>query len=465
MTKLAGFLHPDRDRAYFFTGDRYVRYNVAGDAVDPGYPKPIAGNWPGLFESDIDAAVSWPNGHTYFFRGAEYMRFNWAESRVDDGYPRAIADGWPGVFTDGVDAAFVWSNGQAYFFRGDQYTKYDPTTDTVHEGYPRAIVDGWIGAFDAGIETAVMWPSGNTYFFRGSEYVRFEAGANQVSEGYPRAIAAHWPGLPIGTAAPTPTPTPAADFDSVAARALTKEQARAELERLQAAGLIVFAASAMAGKVDLDGWDPVAGAARDGCVAGVVVRYLESGTRLSGSPSSPNAPDRLDPRHALALVRFCNWLASRWGATELYHLGVSGDASGARTDCHGQGRAIDFVGVKGSVNGQDYHLTVKDDWGAVDTPSTPGGVWQPVGTNVTHFRLNDVDHPFERDFFQSAYDFIAGQWQDKTSGPAPATTPSAIGERSFIMNPDHHSSAPGGKSGREAHANHLHMQIGVTGTE
>lgn len=462
MSKLCGFMHPDGDRAYFFTGDRYVRYNVADDAVDPGYPKPIAGNWPGLFASGIDAAVSWTNGTTYFFRGSEYVRFSWADSRVDDGYPMRIADGWPGIFTSDIDAALMWSNGQAYFFRGGEYVKYDPATDTVAEGYPRAITDGWTGVFDSGIETALLWPSGNGYFFHGAEYVRYEPGTNQVVDGYPRPILGDWPGLPIGASGGGPA---VGDQTAIPARALSKEAAHAELDRLQAEGWITFDPSSAAGKVDLDGLDPATGTKQDGNVAGVVIRYLESGTRTHGSPSSPNAPDRLDPRHAVALVRFCQWLATTWGVTELYHLGAGGDPSGARTDCHGQGRAIDFVGVKGSLNGQDFHLTVADDWGTVDTPSTPGGVWEPRGTNQTHFRLDDVDHPFERDFFRGAYDAIAGQWQDATSGPAPADTPTVIGRRSFIMNPDHHSSAPGKSNGRESHANHLHMQIGVTGTE
>ncbi|MGW0425143.1 hemopexin repeat-containing protein [Streptomyces sp. NPDC003015] len=30
------------------SGHHYMKYDVQNDAVDPGYPKPLAGNWPEL---------------------------------------------------------------------------------------------------------------------------------------------------------------------------------------------------------------------------------------------------------------------------------------------------------------------------------------------------------------------------------------------------------------------------------
>ena len=46
------------DKIYFFRGDQYVR--LTDTVVDPGYPRPIAGNWNGLpteFAEGIDAAL------------------------------------------------------------------------------------------------------------------------------------------------------------------------------------------------------------------------------------------------------------------------------------------------------------------------------------------------------------------------------------------------------------------------
>jgi hypothetical protein len=36
------------NKAYFFSGHEYTRYDIGGDQPDPGYPRPIADNWPGV---------------------------------------------------------------------------------------------------------------------------------------------------------------------------------------------------------------------------------------------------------------------------------------------------------------------------------------------------------------------------------------------------------------------------------
>lgn len=256
---------------------------------------------------------------------------------------------------------------------------------------------------------------------------------------------------------------------SDSARAMSKDDALAELHQLEANGLILLEGVPTPDRVSLDGWDPVAQAKQNGNVAGVVVRYLSSGS-AAGVPSGGSAPDRLDARNALALVRFCEWLSTNHGVTELYHLGITTelDQHGQpRTDCHGQGRAVDFVGVKiVTGDGSEVIRTVLDDWGTASTSLTPGGSW-PDGTgSAVSYRLDaeDAPDPDARDLFRSIYAFIASQWQDRTDTPDPEEFPTAIGERSFIMHPDHPATSPGRPNGREAHRNHIHMQIGVTGT-
>lgn len=249
------------------------------------------------------------------------------------------------------------------------------------------------------------------------------------------------------------------------AKNVTPDEALGELISLRDQGLILFEAGhpLTSTNVWLDGWNPWSQAKEAGNVVGVVVTYLSTGTlTVPVPPRQAAAPDALDARNALALVRLCQWLRDNYGVHTLYHLGISGDSTGARTDCHGQGRAIDFVGVAGRVQDIDYGLTVLDNW-AVDTPATPGGDWPPGTGSNTHYRLDEPGQdPFTAQFFRDTYDFITGEWQDHSSGPTDVGG-SVIGEGSFVMHPDHPSTSPGTPHGREAHKNHLHMQIGVTG--
>ncbi len=242
------------------------------------------------------------------------------------------------------------------------------------------------------------------------------------------------------------------------ARAMSKADAFAELQSLVNDGTILFEDAlgpSDENHVNLDGWNPESEERQAGNVAGVILRFGES----------PAAPDFLDPRNALALVRFCQFLSDEFGATDMFHLGISGDASRQRIDCHGQGRAVDFAGAARRVgDGDDFSLTVLTDWGSANTPLTPGGDWPPGTGSNTSYRL-DGQGTFAESFFRNVYDFIAGEWQDRSENADGADTSTSIGEVSFVMHPDHPATAPGTPHGREAHKNHIHMQIGKTGTE
>ncbi|MHA2426044.1 MAG: hemopexin repeat-containing protein, partial [Candidatus Thorarchaeota archaeon] len=87
-----------------FKGDQYIRvdpYN--GWNVDPNYPKPIAGNWPGFptdFADGVEASLwSEPNQRIYLFKGTRYIRVNPSNFwNVDAGYPRDININWKMAF-------------------------------------------------------------------------------------------------------------------------------------------------------------------------------------------------------------------------------------------------------------------------------------------------------------------------------------------------------------------------------
>jgi hypothetical protein len=194
-------------KVFMFFNQQYARYDRGNDAVDEGYPLPISGQWPGFagtgFELGVDAGVNWGNGKAFFFRGSQYLRYDIAADKVDDGYPLPIAGQWPGFseagFDGGISTAINWGDGNAYFFKDDKYLRYNIARDKVDDGYPLPIADFWPGfgpaGFGSGIDAMLDWGNGKVYVFKGPNYLRFDKAGNKVDEGYPLPIAGNWPGV------------------------------------------------------------------------------------------------------------------------------------------------------------------------------------------------------------------------------------------------------------------------------
>lgn len=181
-------------KAYFFEGSNYFRYDVLTDRADPGFPAPVAGNWPGVWKEGFDTAATFDN-KAYFFRGSDYIRYDLLTNRVDDGYPKPIQDNWKGVWGSGINAAVKWSKDVAYFFKGSQYIRYDLSADHAVDGYPKPIAGNWPGLWAEGIDAAVVWNNGKAYFFKNGQYIRYDIAADRSDAGYPLPVAGNWPGL------------------------------------------------------------------------------------------------------------------------------------------------------------------------------------------------------------------------------------------------------------------------------
>ncbi|GAA4000863.1 hypothetical protein GCM10022631_09440 [Deinococcus rubellus] len=199
--------------AFFFKGNQYLKYNWDTDAVEPGYPAPIAGNWKGFpeaYTNGIDAAVNGQGNSTgfgYFFKGSGYIKYNWDKDRVEPGYPRPIAGNWKGLppsFTSGIDAAVNGKtpfNGSVYLFKGNQYVRYNWIQDRVDPGFPQPIAQYWKGlpaSFGNGIDEVLNGEGAYrayAYFFKGNQYARYLWSQDRMDGSDTLPIAGNWRGF------------------------------------------------------------------------------------------------------------------------------------------------------------------------------------------------------------------------------------------------------------------------------
>lgn len=87
-------------KVYFFKGKDYIQYDVKADKTDAGFPKATKDGWPevaAVFPDGIDAAVLWNTDKAYFFKGDLYLRYDVKGNKVDTGYPKPIKGNWPGI--------------------------------------------------------------------------------------------------------------------------------------------------------------------------------------------------------------------------------------------------------------------------------------------------------------------------------------------------------------------------------
>jgi hypothetical protein len=142
---------------------------------------------PGIPFKKIDAAINFGNGKIYFFNQNTYARFDIATYKTDTGYPKPIAGNWPGVTFTSVDAALNW-NGISFLFSGNQYVKFDNVNNTTFEGYPKTIsTTTWGGIPFTSFDASVSY-EGNTYFFKGDEYIVYSQSAAKMVAGYPKKL-------------------------------------------------------------------------------------------------------------------------------------------------------------------------------------------------------------------------------------------------------------------------------------
>ena len=113
---------------YFLKDDYYFTYDL--DKGASTHPARIRDRWPGLFQvgfERVDAAflgkyLTSPDHEDlsrklFFFSSDKYLRWDVETNTIDPGYPRLIADGWPGVTFDRIDATVNVAPDAVYFFK------------------------------------------------------------------------------------------------------------------------------------------------------------------------------------------------------------------------------------------------------------------------------------------------------------------------------------------------------------
>ncbi|MFI6686653.1 hemopexin repeat-containing protein [Streptomyces sp. NPDC050485] len=156
---------PKNGKLYLMNGSTYVRCTLATHTVDEGFPKSIGSYWTGMkaagFDSGIDSALWWDEKTAYFFKGDKYVKYDLEADKVADGYPRTIGSYWTGFkdagFGSGIDAFIRWDNEKAYAFKGDRYIRFNVTTDKLDQ-LPRKITDHWSALAQADVPRVLtMW--------------------------------------------------------------------------------------------------------------------------------------------------------------------------------------------------------------------------------------------------------------------------------------------------------------------
>lgn len=191
----------------------------------------------------------------------------------------------------------------------------------------------------------------------------------------------------------------------------------------------------------------------------------------------------IQPRNAVGFYRLAKFLGrdSEWGVTTILHISVLSPGR------HSRGHCLDFSGVIGKVKagpftGNTLDLHVQIDWGAKPTPAVdnqgnvvsgkPPQFDYPRGQNFPKlpYRLAKVTgaDPMARDFFQQLYRWLSQEYPVSSSqrpgtfGPPSSPPPAHPGAiKGLTIHPDYPdvNTPPDGKDGREAHNNHIHVEM------
>jgi hypothetical protein len=216
---------------------------------------------------------------------------------------------------------------------------------------------------------------------------------------------------------------------------------------------------------------------RVGTVMGeVTYRRANDLKRPAGGPEGSDEMASFNPTPAFAvlLYRLGVFLHEQWDVDTIVCGGVGSGGGRAATDCHTQGRCVDFYGVVRAGDTIDVHR----DWFARPVyqtrPDAKGrrGTLQAVGDDkwggetATYFRL--AFSPELQDFlpylfFSTVWEFVTKECTTSAGDLSADDFKSGVLlGRGTIYHPDFPDwgSYTPGHAGRQSHHDHMHFQIG-----
>jgi len=200
---------------YFFRRNEFACWDVAGEALLPGYPRAIAQGFPGLLEAfpgkALRGALHVPEwgAKAYFFFEGERDAVVWDLDQGATNGTVDVAGLLPGRLAAGdftpAYAQLADGRGVVYAFSGREYTRFAIEGGVAREepGFPRPIDADWKDGLVLAPRAAVYvdWPSRSVahsnrklYFFMGDLYLRWDVPSH--TRNYRLDIASGWKGWP-----------------------------------------------------------------------------------------------------------------------------------------------------------------------------------------------------------------------------------------------------------------------------
>lgn len=302
----------------------------------------------------------------------------------------------------------------------------------MDDDYPKSIADNWPGVWSEDIDAVLYQGGSKAYFFKGDDYLRYDLETDSVDQS------GQITNLVLD-------PVPSGMW--TAARDLSLAQANTVMGYLIQKGKLTLNSSQTPYKGD---W--LAGIVSPLSSVRVVVKPAKiDKVEFINDLGAATLIDNLDQRMLVALYRLTRWVNASANIEVITHKGI-GHGNGPPTDCHNQGRALDFSGLKGAYLGVAFSRNVKEDWGN-RVENIPG---------IT-IHLDPVVDRISHDLFRIVFRFGTFECECNGIGQTNKWPPKEIGDSSgFVIHPDYIPSSPDEEKLPKQHRDHIHMQIGPT---